>query len=232
MGATRGLKIMRYTLYSQWIVQPIGWIVLTVAFWAASKTAAMTTLAFAASWALALAVAFVGLGTRAARFPAQEAVGEGVPEERTGALVRFGALRAPATLFSQLIFWTDFFVLVGACGAAGIGRCGAGAGVLRRGACARVRRCSCSSRRCRSRSARSWPTCTTGASGEQLDALYKNVTRWTLAATIPVLLVLAILPGQTLRIFGADFTGGADALRILIIGMVVSSHGRARSGSS
>ena len=33
MGATRGLKIMRYTLYSQWIVQPIGWIVLTIAFW-------------------------------------------------------------------------------------------------------------------------------------------------------------------------------------------------------
>ena len=33
MGATRGLKIMRYTLYSQWIAQPIGWIVLTILFW-------------------------------------------------------------------------------------------------------------------------------------------------------------------------------------------------------
>ena len=30
MGATRGLKIMRYTLYSQWIAQPIGWIVFTL----------------------------------------------------------------------------------------------------------------------------------------------------------------------------------------------------------
>ncbi len=57
---------------------------------------------------------------------------------------------------------------------------------------------------------------------EQLDALYKNVTRWTLAATIPVLLVLGILPAQTLRIFGPDFTSGADALRILIIGMAVN----------
>jgi len=57
---------------------------------------------------------------------------------------------------------------------------------------------------------------------EQLDALYKNVTRWTLAATIPVLLVLGILPAQTLRIFGSDFTGGADALRILIVGMAVN----------
>jgi O-antigen/teichoic acid export membrane protein len=56
---------------------------------------------------------------------------------------------------------------------------------------------------------------------DRLDALYKQVTRWTLAATIPVLLVLAILPEQVLRIFGADFTGGAAALRIIIVGMIV-----------
>ena len=56
---------------------------------------------------------------------------------------------------------------------------------------------------------------------EQLDRLYKNVTRWTLAATVPVLLVLGILPEETLRIFGDEFRTGADALRILIIGMIV-----------
>jgi O-antigen/teichoic acid export membrane protein len=56
---------------------------------------------------------------------------------------------------------------------------------------------------------------------ERLDALYKNVTRWSLAATIPVLLVLGILPEQALRIFGPEFTSGASALRILIVGMIV-----------
>jgi O-antigen/teichoic acid export membrane protein len=56
---------------------------------------------------------------------------------------------------------------------------------------------------------------------DRLDALYKSVTRWTLAATIPVLLVLAILPGPVLRIFGGDFVEGEAALRILIIGMIV-----------
>jgi O-antigen/teichoic acid export membrane protein len=56
---------------------------------------------------------------------------------------------------------------------------------------------------------------------ERLDGLYKQVTRWTLAATIPVLLVLAIVPEPVLRIFGGEFTEGADALRILIIGMIV-----------
>ncbi len=220
MGATRGLKIMRYTLYSQWIVQPIGWIVLTVAFWAASKTAAMTTLAFAASWALALAVAFGGWEREQRRFPAQEAVGEGVPEEHIGALVRFGALRAPATLFSQLLFWTDLFVLSvlwsgqGPVGAAQVGIYGA---VLRAGQALFLFITSVSLTfspfvaDLHHRGER-----------EQLDALYKNVTRWTLAATIPVLLVLGILPAQTLRIFGPDFTSGADALRILIIGMAVN----------
>ena len=59
--------------------------------------------------------------------------------------------------------------------------------------------------------------------GEQqkLDALYKQVTRWTLAATIPVLLVLAVMPGPVLRIFGAEFVQGEQALRILIVGMIV-----------
>jgi O-antigen/teichoic acid export membrane protein len=220
MGATRGLKIMRYTLYSQWIVQPIGWIVLTVAVWAASKTAAMTTLAFGASWALALAVAFGGWEREQRRFPAREAVGEGVPEERAGALVRFGALRAPATLFSQLLFWTDLFVLSvlwsdkGPVGAAQVGIYGA---VLRAGQALFLFITSVSLTfspfvaDLHHRGER-----------EQLDALYKNVTRWTLAATIPVLLVLGILPGQTLRIFGPEFTSGADALRILIVGMAVN----------
>jgi O-antigen/teichoic acid export membrane protein len=220
MGATRGLKIMRYTLYSQWIVQPIGWIVLAVAFWVASKTAAMTTLAFGASWALALAVAFAGWEREQRRFPAQEAVSEGVPEERAGALLRFGALRAPATLFSQLLFWTDLFVLSvlwsgkGSVGAAQVGIYGA---VLRAGQALFLFITSVSLTfspfvaDLHHRGER-----------EQLDALYKNVTRWTLAATIPVLLVLGILPGQTLRIFGPDFTSGADALRILIVGMAVN----------
>ncbi len=33
LGATRGLKIMRHTLYVQWIGQPLSWIALTLAFW-------------------------------------------------------------------------------------------------------------------------------------------------------------------------------------------------------
>jgi O-antigen/teichoic acid export membrane protein len=219
MGATRGLKIMRFTLYSQWIAQPIGWVVLTIAMWAAiSETPWVASAAFGASWALALAIAWFGWEREQARFP-DGSSGPGVPEEHAGALVRFGALRAPATLFSQLIFWTDFFVLSvlwsgrGAEGAAETGVYGA---VLR--------------------AAQSLFLFLTSVSltfspfvadlhhrGERgrLDELYKQVTRWTLAATIPVLLVLAIVPGPVLRIFGRDFVQGDAALRILIAGMIV-----------
>ncbi len=215
MGATRGLKIMRYTLYSQWIVQPIGWIALTLAFWAVSKSAGMTTLAFGASWALALAVAFAGWEREQGRFPSGPPAGEGIVEEHAGALVRFGALRAPATLFSQLIFWTDLFVLSvlwsdrGPVGASQVGVYGA---VLRAGQALFLFLTSVSL-------TFSPFVADLHHRGErdQLDALYKNVTRWTLAATVPVLLVLGILPEETLRIFGKDFTGGADALRILIM---------------
>ena len=219
MGATRGLKIMRFTLYAQWIAQPIGWIVLTLAMWAAiSSTAWVASAAFGVSWALALGIAWYGWEKEQGKLP-EAAGGAGIPEEHTGALLRFGALRAPATLFSQLIFWTDFFVLSvlwsgqGAEGAAETGVYGA---VLR--------------------AAQSLFLFLTSVSltfspfvadlhhrGERdrLDGLYKQVTRWTLAATIPVLLVLLILPAQVLRIFGAEFVSGASALRIVSLGMIV-----------
>jgi O-antigen/teichoic acid export membrane protein len=218
MGATRGLKIMRYTLYSQWIAQPIGWIVLALVLWMVSKTAGTTALAYGVSWAVALAIAWWGWEQRSRGFP-PELLGEGIREEHTGALLRFGALRAPATLFSQLIFWTDFFVLSvlsssqGARGAAGVGVYGAAL-----------------------RAAQSLFLFLTSVSltfspfvadlhhrgeREKLDRLYKSVTRWTLSATIPVLLLLAILPGPVLRIFGRSFVGGEVALRILIVGMIV-----------
>jgi O-antigen/teichoic acid export membrane protein len=220
MGATRGLKIMRFTLYAQWIAQPLGWIALTIALWALlDDTPAVAGWAFGASWGLALLIAAYGWRKEQRRFPSVADEAPGIAEERTGALVRFGALRAPATLFSQLIFWADFFVLSllwsgrGAAGAAATGVYGA---VLRAGQSLFLFLTSVSLTfspfvaDLHHRGER-----------ERLDALYKQVTRWTLAATIPVLLVLAIVPGPVLRIFGGEFVEGASALRILIVGMIV-----------
>src|SRR5207244_9409753 len=56
---------------------------------------------------------------------------------------------------------------------------------------------------------------------DKLDALYKNVTRWGLATTLPILLALAILPGTIMRVYGPEFVAGKSALPILIIGLIV-----------
>jgi len=219
MGATRGLKIMRYTLYAQWTAQPIGWIVLTLAFWAVARaTPSWAAGAFAASWTLALAIAWYGWTKEQRAFPTADP-GQGIAEERTASLLRFGALRAPATLFSQLIFWTDFFVLsvlMSSLGREGAGEVGVYGAVLRAGQSLFLFLTSVSL-------TFSPFVADLHHRGERghLDALYKQVTRWTLAATIPVLLALAILPSQVLRIFGGGFAGGDEALRILIVGMIV-----------
>ena len=219
MGATRGLKIMRYTLFSQWIAQPIGWIVLTLAFWAvASTTAGVASAAFAASWAVALGIAWLGWMRERAKLPSV-LEGEGIAEERAGSLWRFGALRAPGTLFSQLIFWTDLFVvswLFSSRASAGAQDVGVYSGVLRAGQSLFLFLTSVSL-------TFSPFVADLHHRGErvQLDELYKKVTRWTLAATIPVLLVLAVMPAEVLRVFGPEFVRGEDALRILIVGMIV-----------
>jgi O-antigen/teichoic acid export membrane protein len=219
MGATRGLKIMRYTLYAQWIAQPIGWIVITLGVWAAAAaTAAAASWAFGASWALALAIAWYGWERQQRKFP-HELTGEGIPEERPAKLLIFGALRAPAALFSQMIFWTDLFVfsyLMSGQGPSGASQVGIYSAVLRAGQSLFLFLTSISL-------TFSPFVADLHHKGEtdRLDALYKQVTRWTLAATIPMLLLLAIVPGPVLHVFGADFVEGEDALRIMIVGMIV-----------
>ena len=220
MGATRGLKIMRYTLYSQWIAQPIGWIVFTLALWIGlSETAGMASLAFTLSWGAAALIAWWGWEREQRRFPEVDAATDGIAEERTGSLLRFGMLRAPATLFSQLIFWTDFFalgVLMRPLGDAGAEQVGIYAGVLRAGQALFLFLTSVSL-------TFSPFVADLHHRGEhqQLDTLYKQVTRWTLAATVPVLLVLAVLPGPVLQLFDGAGPEGEAALRILIVGMIV-----------
>jgi Membrane protein involved in the export of O-antigen and teichoic acid len=154
LGGTRGLKIMRHTLYIFWIGQPLGWIAIAVVGWFFAKTAGVTAFAYAASWAIACGFAWWAWERETRGFDARTE-GAGIPEERTGALMKFGMLRAPATLFAQLLFWIDTFVLAAYRSSAEVGVYGA--------PCGRGNRCCCSSPRSRWCSARSSPTCTTAA---------------------------------------------------------------------
>ena len=212
LGATRGLKIMRHTLYVQWIGQPLGWIALTLLFWTAAESSGATVLAYAASWGAGLVLAFLAW-ERESNPLSGVTEGGGIPEEHTGALIRFGAFRAPAALCSHLVFWADFYVFSSL---AGDRITGVYAAVLQ--------------------AAQSLFLFLTSLSlmfspfvadlhhrGEQekLHSLYRSVTRWALAATLPILLVLLLMPGLVLRVFGPGFAVGASALRIVAVGMIV-----------
>jgi O-antigen/teichoic acid export membrane protein len=215
VAGSRGLKVMRHTLYVQWIAQPLLWIVLMLAFWQVDKSEAATVWAYAASWCLA---------ALAGRF-FWRSISDGHEREdlepgTAGALVRYGAPRAPAALLSQGLFWIDYFVASHFVAAGYV--TAAEVGVY--SACVRV--------------ALAMVLFLTAVSyvfspfvadlharGERdrLDALFKAITRWTVAGTIPVLLLMLIVPSAILRVFGgAEFASGSDALRILVIGQAIN----------
>jgi O-antigen/teichoic acid export membrane protein len=211
LGGTRGLKIMRHTLTIYWAGQPLAWLALMAIGWLVSKSAGMSVLAYAASWILATTGAWFVWQRETRAFPRLPAE----PDE-TRRLLRYGTPRAPAALLSQTLFWTDYFVF------AGYTKSGAQLGVY--AAAVRVAQAlvlfliavnymfSPFVADLHARGER-----------ERLDRLYKALTRWTLAGTMPLLLVLVIVPGPVLLIFGSRaFTSGSTALRILLIGQIVN----------
>jgi O-antigen/teichoic acid export membrane protein len=214
LGASRGLKIMRHTLYVQWMGQPLAWIALMLGAWQVSRSVGSTVYAYAVSWMLAAGVAWLLWHREASRF-------EPLPVEpgETVALMRFGAPRAPAALLSQAIFWTDYFIASafvsrGSVGAAELGVYSASVRV------AQVLVLLLT--------AMSYMFAPFVADlhekGElrKLDGLFKSLTRWTLAGTMPLLIVLLVVPEPLLRIFGGRaFEGGAVPLRILLAGQAV-----------
>jgi O-antigen/teichoic acid export membrane protein len=215
LGGSRGLKVMRHTLYVQWVAQPLLWIVLMLALWQVDKTPQMAVWAYAASWLIAAVAARVFWGGLSGGHARED------PEPgfvRT--LVRYGAPRAPAALFSQGLFWIDFFVAsaLASSGSTTSEEVGVYA------ACVRV--------------AVALVLFLTAVSyvfspfvadlhargeRERLDRLFKAITRWTVAGTIPALLLMLIEPQAILRIFGgSNFAQGTTALRILSIGQAIN----------
>jgi O-antigen/teichoic acid export membrane protein len=209
LSATRGLKIMRYTLYIFWAGQPLLWLVLMAAGWQLSRTAWMSVLAYSLSWLVATGAAFVAWR--------RESRGWDAAPLEAGALsklFRYAGPRAPAALFSQLLFWTDLFVLTRYASGAEVGVYSA---ALRAGQILVLFLTSVSLMF-------SPYVADLHNRGEraQLDRLFKNLTRWTIAATIPLFLLLVVTPGSALRVFGASFSEGQAALLILLAGQFIN----------
>ena len=209
LSATRGLKIMRYTLYVFWAGQPILWIVLMLAGWMVARTTWMSALAYSMSWVLAA----IGAGY----FWRKESAGWVARPMEPGALnklFRYAGPRAPAALFSQLLFWTDLFVLTRYASGLEVGVYSA---ALRAGQIIVLFLTSVSLM-----FSPYVADLHNRGETERLDKLFKTLTRWTIVATMPALLLLLVAPEEALRIFGARFSEGQMALLILIAGQFIN----------
>jgi O-antigen/teichoic acid export membrane protein len=189
--------------------QPLGWFALILLGWLAARSVGITTLAYSVSWAVATAWATY-LWYRETRGFGHDRPLEG----EVGDLIRYGAPRAPAALFSQLLFWTDVFVLAAFATSREVGIYSAAARAAQVILLFIISVSLMFSPFVADLYAR--------GEREKLDRLYKQLTRWTLAVTLPLFIVLAVTPASALQLFGAEFGAGADALAILLLGQLVN----------
>ena len=209
LGGTRGLKIMRHTLSIYWAGQPVAWLLLMVLGWLVSKSIGMSVLAYALSWLLASAAAWLVWKRETRGFAALPAEPGEVRE-----LLRYGTPRAPAAVLSQLLFWTDYFVFSRYAKGPELGVYAAAVRVAQALALFLIAVNYMFSPFVADLHAR--------GERQRLDNLYKALTRWVVAGTLPLLLLLAVVPGPVLKIFGGRFESGTTPLRILLTGQAVN----------
>jgi O-antigen/teichoic acid export membrane protein len=209
LSATRGLKIMRYTLYVFWAGQPVAWILLMLIGWRLYETTWMSVLAYSASWLVASIAAFFSWHKETSEWPAAPMAAGALSR-----LLRYAGPRAPAALFSQLLFWTDLFVVTHFVTGTEVGVYSA---VLRAGQILVLFLTSVALM-----FSPFVADLHNRGETERLDRLFKSLTRWTLAATMPFFLVLAVTPDAVLNIFGPDFSNGRSALLIVIAGQLIN----------
>ena len=210
LGGSRGLKIMRHTLYAYWIGQPVSWIAFSLVGWAViGKTVSVTVLAYSLSWVVATVLAWWSWLRETAAFPRMPAE----PNEARE-LFRYGAPRAPAALLSQGLFWTDYFVLSHYVHGAQLSVYAAAVRVSQ----ALVLFLTAVSYMFSPFVADLYER----GERDRLDDLFKSITRWTLAGTIPLLLLFLVAPAEVLKVFGGSYTAGTAWLRVLLIGQIVN----------
>lgn len=57
----------------------------------------------------------------------------------------------------------------------------------------------------------------------QLNSLYARTTQWIVLFSVPMYVILVVLPAPVMAVFGAGFVSGATALMIMCIGATVSA---------
>jgi O-antigen/teichoic acid export membrane protein len=209
LGATRGLGQMRQTLYVFWVGQPLLWLAFAGAALMAGGEADAVVLAYVGSWVVA-AVAARALWRREARLFGGRAA---TSAEVRGAL-RYGLPRAPSALLAQTVFWADLWVLAAFEHGTALDAYAAAvriAQVLLLFLTSLNLVFSPFAADLHARGQR-----------ERLQELFRRSTRWALAATLPVLVVLFVAADDVLHAFSPRFEAGEWALRILLLGQAMN----------
>jgi O-antigen/teichoic acid export membrane protein len=209
LGATRGLGQMRQTLYVFWVGQPVVWIALAAAALAAGGSADAAVLAYVASWFLS-ALAAAALWRRETRTYGNERPEPGALR----AALRYGAPRAPSALLAQAIFWADLWVLAAFEQGTELDAYAAAARVSQVLLLFLTSLNLVFSPVAADLHAR--------AERRRLDELFKASTRWALAATLPLLVILFVAADDVLQAFSSRYEAGEWALRILLLGQAAN----------
>jgi O-antigen/teichoic acid export membrane protein len=177
--------------------------------WQFSESTTASVLAYSLSWVWAAGAAWF-FWHRESRTWGTGPVEPGWLER----LFRYAGPRAPAALFAQLLFWTDLFVLTRFAGGADIGVYSA---ALRAGQIVILFLTSVNLM-----FSPYVADLYNRGQRERLDALYKTLTRWIVAATLPLFLLISVAPDEVMRVFGSGFSEGQTALLILLGGQFVN----------
>jgi O-antigen/teichoic acid export membrane protein len=207
LGATRGLGQMRQTLYVFWIGQPVLWIAFAGALIAAGGATDAAVLTYDASWVVAAVAAALLWRRQAGAFAERSAT----REEIRGALA-YGLPRAPAALLA--LFWVDLWVLAAFEQGTELDAYAASARVSQVLLLFLTSLSLVFSPFAADLHAR--------GERERLDELFKRSTRWALAATLPLLIVLFVAADDVLNAFSQRFEVGEGALRILLAGQAAN----------
>ena len=192
LGATRGLKRMGPTLWVFWIGQPVVWIALAAVGDRLRRRSQRRgrLLRPSRGWRPRSPPARSGGGWRSGRTADAATRGRGARGRCATALPR-----APSALLAQALFWADLFVL-----AHYISRPEAWTPTPPRAGSSQLILLFVTS----ANLVFSPFAADLHARGERarLDALFKRATRWALAATLPLAIVLFVAAAEVLEAFG------------------------------
>ncbi|MGP3966131.1 MATE family efflux transporter [Streptomyces sp. 6N223] len=215
--ATRGFGGLRWFVAIQQLLLPLGRVAAVALVLALGLSGLAVPMAWAAPLLLACPLALAALYRQLRRVERNQ-LARSAPPRPVGAIARefwaYSAGRGFAQLFTQTIVWFNV-IIVGALGSA------AEAGVF----AALSRFVTTGTLVMQAMRLGIQPQLGAAlAVGEtrRAEDLYRITTQWIIASSWPLYLVLAAFGPQVLRLFGGEFTSGADALTILTLTMLFS----------